>query len=220
MKENLRMQFLAGLITESEYKQLLEYSKSQREFILLKLNSPKSSETDALFNSLNQQGITYQDIKKQIEDKTIKSFEDLKKLKTISKSDIKKQSKLKAEKLLDNEDFLIIQPNTYESNCYYGSGTKWCTTASEKEKGRERFESYSEDSPMIFVIDKSKSPTDPLHKVAFSRVAFFNTDRTTGEKKWNHEVSVWNAEDDEISKTEYLKYLQSKGVDTKKIFKL
>ena len=109
MKEKLRMQFLAGVITESEYKQLLEYSKSQREFILLKLNSTKSSETDALFNSLNQQGITYQDIKDQIEDKTLKSFEDLKKLKTISKSDVKKQSKLGAEKLLDNEDFLIIK---------------------------------------------------------------------------------------------------------------
>ena len=214
------MQFLAGVITESEYKQLLEYSKSQREFILLKLNSPKSSETDALFNSLNQQGITYQDIKDQIEDKTLKSFEDLKKLKTISKSDVKKQSKLGAEKLLDNEDFLIIQPNTYESNCYYGSGTKWCTTASEKEKGKERFESYSEDSPMIFIIDKSKPTTDPLYKVAFSWTAFYNTDRNTGEKKWNRELSIWNAEDDEISRTEYLEYLKSKGVDTKKIFGL
>jgi hypothetical protein len=212
MKEKLRMQFLAGLITESKYKQLLEYSKSQREFILSKLNSSKSLETDALFNSLNQQEITYQDIKKQIENKTIKNFEDLKKLKTITKSDVKKQSKSGVEKLLDNEDFLIVEPKTYKSNCYYGAGTKWCTT-SKGEEGRYKFKNHSYYK-LIFIIDKSKQVSDPLHKVAFTIDSFLSP-----ELKRVFSYTFFDSEDEYIKdKNGYLTYLKNKGVNINDIF--
>lgn len=212
MKEKLRMQFLAGLITESEYQQLLEYSKSQREFILSKLNSSKSPETDALFNSLSQQGIIYQDIKKQIEDQKIKNFKDLKKLKTFSKSDIKKQEKLDAIELLNNENFLIVEPKTYKSNCYYGAGTKWCTT-SKGEEGRYKFKEHSLYK-LIFIIDKSKQVSDPLHKVAFTIDSFLSP-----ELKRVFSYTFFDSEDKSIkNKNEYLTYLKNKGVNVNNIF--
>jgi hypothetical protein len=216
MKEKLRMQFLAGLITESEYKQLLEYSKSQREFILLKLNSPKSSDTDALLNALNQQGVTYPDIKKQIEDKKITDLEDLKKLKSQSKSDLRKQSKSNVVILLDNEDFLIIQPKTYEANCYYGAGTQWCTTS--KTDGRERFDYYTKVLPITFIIDKSKPSTDSLYKVGLSYESYYQKD-SNGGIKWKYELMAWDANDKGIDERKYLEYLKNKGVDISK-FKL
>jgi hypothetical protein len=196
---------------------LLEYSKSQREFILSKLDLPQSKDTDALFNSLTQQGITYPDLKKQIEDKKINNIEDLKNLKTQSKSDIRKQHKSNVVTLLDNENFLIIQPQTYEANCYYGAGTQWCTTS--KSEGKERFKEYTEFLPITFIIDRSKLETDPLYKVGFSYESFFNVDRTSGDTKWKHELMAWDANDEPIDEIKYLKYLKSKGVDISK-FKL
>ena len=191
---------------------LLEYSKSQREFILFKLNSFKSTETDSLLNSLTQQGITYPDIKKQIEDKKIKNIDDLKNLKVISKSDIKKQEKSDAIELLNDKNFLIIEPKTYKSNCYYGAGTQWCTT-SKGEEGRYKFKQHS-FFKLIFIIDNSKPTSDPLHKVAFTIDSFLSP-----ELKRVFDYTFWDSEDEPIkNKNRYLTYLKNKGVNIDNIF--
>ena len=106
---------------------------------------------------------------------------------------IKKQEKSGTTKLLDNKDFLIIQPHTYEANCYYGAGTKWCTT--DKEEGPEKFEEYTEYKPITFIIDKSKTQSDPLYKVALSYETYYTTNNK-GERFNTHELTVWNAEDE------------------------
>ena len=195
---------------------LLEYNKSQLDYIAVKLNVKDKNEFNSLMNALDTQGIKYPDLKKQIEAGSLKTIEDLKKLKTMSKTDTEKQIKSDVVKILDNSDFLIIQPKTYEANCYYGAGTKWCTT--DEEEGPERFEQYTEYNPITFIIDKSKTQSDPLYKVAISYETYYTTNN--GERLNTHELTVWNAEDELIDEKKYFKYLKSKGVDIRKILKL
>ncbi len=196
---------------------LLEYNKSHLDYIAVKLNVKDKNEFNSLMNALDTQGIKYPDLKKQIEAGSLKTIEDLKKLKTMSKTDTEKQIKSDVVKILDNSDFLIIQPKTYEANCYYGAGTKWCTT--DKEEGPERFEQYTEYNPITFIIDKSKSQSDSLYKVAISYETYYTTNNN-GERLNTHELTVWNAEDELIDEKKYFKYLKSKGVDIRKILKL
>ena len=72
---------------------------------------------------------------------------------------------------------------------------------------------------MNFIIDKSKSQSDSLYKVAISYETYYTTNNN-GERLNTHELTVWNAEDELIDEKKYFKYLKSKGVDIRKILKL
>jgi len=196
---------------------LLEYNKSHLDYVAVKLNVKDKNEFNSLMNALDTQDIKYHDLKKQIKDGSLKNIEDLKKLKTVSKTDKEKRIKSDVVKILDNSDFLIIQPKTYEANCYYGAGTKWCTT--DKEEGPEKFGKYTEYKPITFIIDKSKSQSDSLYKVAISYTTYY-TNNNNGERLKKHELTVWNAEDELIDGKKYFKYLKSKGIDINKMIKL
>lgn len=194
---------------------LKEFDKSKLNFIASKLDiKPDDEDYQKLMNALDAQGIKYPDLKQSIEKGEIQSFDDIKALKTQSKSDIKKDVKKDVNVILNNEDFLIIQPKTYESNCRYGSGTKWCTTTKGSE-GKNRFKEYSHLA-LIFIIDKSKSPTDPLHKVAFTVHRILSSNL-----KWvEYPQSLFDSEDNSMSKGEeetYKSYLKSKGINLNNI---
>jgi hypothetical protein len=46
-----------------------------------------------------------------------------------TEKDIKKE----AEKLFENDRFLIVRPLSHKSSCYYGASTQWCTTSENDE---------------------------------------------------------------------------------------
>lgn len=81
----------------------------------------------------------------------------------------------------DKTRFIVFNPLTHDSSCYYGSGTKWCTAASTDE----HFHRYNKDGKLFYVIDRTKKSTDPNYKVAILQ-------------KYNGEVMVFNAVDDPI----------------------
>jgi hypothetical protein len=194
---------------------LKEFDKSKLNFIASKLNiKPDNEDYQKLMNALDSQGVKYLDLKQSIEKGEIQSFDDIRTLKTQSKSDIKKDIKKDVNVILNNENFLIIQPKTYESNCKYGSGTKWCTTTKGPE-GKSYFNEHSHFA-LIFIIDKSKSPTDPLHKVAFTVEEYMSPDL-----KWIEYASTfYDLEDNPMSRGEeetYKTYLKNKGVDLNSI---
>ena len=56
---------------------LLEYNKSQLDYIAVKLNIEDRNEFNSLMNALDAQSIKYSDLKKQIEDGSLKTIEDL-----------------------------------------------------------------------------------------------------------------------------------------------
>ena len=65
----------------------------------------------------------------------------------------------------DDGNYFVVNPLNHEASCYYGKGTKWCTAAETDT----HFKKYNEDGKLFYIIDRSKSTSDPLYKVALLR---------------------------------------------------
>lgn len=90
-----------------------------------------------------------------------KSFEQLQdailKLKEI------KGPKPKADKIYEDDTFVVLIPKNEEASCKYGSNTKWCVTS----KGSGHFERYTSGGQgLYFIINKKNSTNDYYSKVA------------------------------------------------------
>ena len=48
----------------------------------------------------------------------------------------------------------MINPLSHESSCYYGSGTRWCTTNKDSDNYYKR---YTEAGTLIYYINKNKT---------------------------------------------------------------
>ena len=81
----------------------------------------------------------------------------------------------------DDGKFFIVNPLTHEASCYYGKGTKWCTAA----ESDYQFKRYNEDGKLFYILDRTKSTSDPLYKVALLR-------------KFNGDTIYYDAKDDAI----------------------
>ena len=101
--------------------------------------------------------------------KDINSYEDfemfmqiLNEIKNVlSKSEIKK---LEAKVLYNSDDLLITIPKSHKTSCYYGAGTKWCTTNKESD---HYFKKYTSNGTLIYVINKKQPESNIWHKAAF-----------------------------------------------------
>jgi hypothetical protein len=173
---------------------LSEYNKSQLEYIATKLDIERNDEFNALMNTLDSQGVKYPDLKNKIINGEIKSFKDLKSLKKQSKSDVIKNVKSDTEKVYEDDNFLVIIPYTHASNCFYGSGTKWCTT-SDIEFWKEYV--LDNHNTLYFVLDKTKSQTDILYKMAI----------LVDDK--NNIIDIFNARDKKVSIENYFKKVKN-----------
>lgn len=72
----------------------------------------------------------------------------------------------------DDNRYFVVNPLTHQASCYYGKGTKWCT-ASDSDY---QFKQYNDDSKLFYILDKTKSTSDPYYKIALLRK--FNGDKT------------------------------------------
>jgi hypothetical protein len=97
----------------------------------------------------------------------------------------KKAMKSQVNKLIDDDDFLLIEPLSYYSSCAYGGGTKWCTASRETDKN---FKEITNDNYLFYLIDKHKKETHPLYKIA---ITVYKTD--------DKRIRVWNAPDKELN---------------------
>jgi hypothetical protein len=68
-----------------------------------------------------------------------------------SKGEMKKIQKEGSHKLYEDDKWLVVVPLTEDGSCYYGQGTKWCTSA----KRQNQFDNYREDGTLIYIINKS-----------------------------------------------------------------
>lgn len=73
----------------------------------------------------------------------------------IRTSNREKEEKIKEGIIKGYEDnkWLVIIPLTKEASCYYGRGTKWCTSATKSEN---KFEFYNNQGKLYINIDKQK----------------------------------------------------------------
>jgi hypothetical protein len=103
----------------------------------------------------------------------------------ISEYDTKQRRKVKKVQggnvVYEDGRFFIVNPLTYDSSCYYGKGTKWCTAASTDAS----FHKYNDEGKLFYVIDTQLPTSNPYYKVAIL-------------KKFDGETSYWDAKDDSI----------------------
>ena len=111
------------------------------------------------------------------------SFNDL--YDSITKYDSRIRRDVKQVKggnvVYDDGVFFVVNPLNYESSCYYGKGTKWCTAAETDS----HFKRYNEDGKLFYIIDRTKASNDPNYKIAML-------------KKFDGDVSFFDAKDDRV----------------------
>lgn len=92
--------------------------------------------------------------KKRIEQyKTLKELEDIVKEISAQRSnrELKKDLKKGAEKLYEDDRYLLVRPDTKEAVMFYGRDTRWCITM----KDSDYYEQYIRDNYVFyFLIDK------------------------------------------------------------------
>jgi predicted nucleic acid-binding Zn-ribbon protein len=78
----------------------------------------------------------------------------------------------------DNDRFLVVNPLTHQTSCYYGKGTKWCTAADSDH----HFNQYNSDGKLFYILDKALPTSDVNYKIALLQ-------------KFEGDSSFWNAQD-------------------------
>lgn len=91
-----------------------------------------------------------------------------------------------ANVVYDSPKYMVVNPLSYESSCYYGKGTKWCTSGRDAS---ETFNRYNKDGKLFYIIDKTLPTSDPNYKVALSR-------------KFNGDESYYDALDNSLRTTQ------------------
>lgn len=76
-----------------------------------------------------------------------------------SKSDEIRRIKQDAEKVYEDNEWLILIPKTEEAAKYYGKGTRWCTAADNNNY----FNYYNQDGPLYINIRKSDGEKFQFH---------------------------------------------------------
>jgi hypothetical protein len=84
-----------------------------------------------------------------------------------------------ADVIYEDNEMIVVSPKTHKSSCYFGAGTKWCTTASDSG----HYDRYNQDGKLFYFISKTKPTSDPTYKVALL-------------KKFDGSETYYNAPDD------------------------
>lgn len=84
-----------------------------------------------------------------------------------------------ADVVYEDNEMTVVSPTTHKSSCYFGSGTKWCTAASDSG----HYDRYNQDGKLFYFISKTKPTSDPTYKVALL-------------KKFDGTETYYNAPDD------------------------
>lgn len=86
----------------------------------------------------------------------------------IKKSSVKqeeKKAKKEVEKIYDSDTVLIVKPKTHTASCYYGAGTKWCTTMRDNTS---YFDNHTKNANLYYIIVKKKKVSDRFYKIALA----------------------------------------------------
>jgi len=65
-----------------------------------------------------------------------------------------KEVKNESNKIYEDDKYLIVEPYSHGASCYYGAGTKWCTTTKNDTR---YFDKYSDEGSLYYVIDKKSN---------------------------------------------------------------
>lgn len=116
-----------------------------------------------------------------------KSVEQL--LSAISKYESRQRRNVKKVEggnvVYDDGRYFVVNPLTHEASCYYGKGTKWCTSA----EADTHFKRYNDDGKLFYILDRTLPTNEPFYKVALLRK--FDGDKTYYDAKDDTIKSGW-----------------------------
>jgi hypothetical protein len=162
-------------------------------------NIDKLSEDFLEYNEEEIGEITYKFLKdKPLKDINTYNFDILRKIiPTLIKHKTESQRRVLAKEgaklVYQNDKYKVYEIDTYDASCFYGSGSKWCTTNKSSDN---HFRSYGTgDKKLLYVISKTKTKeTDPrFYKIAIN-VRY-------GEEY----ITFWDAPDDSFNGWNYFR---------------
>jgi hypothetical protein len=86
-------------------------------------------------------------------------------IRQTSKNQEEKKARKEVDKIYDSDTILIVKPKTHTASCYYGAGTKWCTTM---KNNSGYFESHTKNANLYYIIVKKKNVSDRFYKIAIN----------------------------------------------------
>lgn len=92
---------------------------------------------------------------------TYSSFEDV--IQQVKMADVKllqKEKKGAIHTLLNDENWLVVIPLTYDASLKYGSNTKWCTTSKDNP---DYFYRYSRNGSLYYILSKKTYTKSAVH---------------------------------------------------------
>lgn len=125
--------------------------------------------------------------------------------------DKQKDAKKNSDKIYEDNNWLVVRPNNWESSCVYGAGTKWCTTSKESSS---HFKRETDRNFLIYVINKNKDSSDDHYKVAWQipytkKVSKYVTSTPGNPSVWTlntDKIKLWDAEDTNIARSGVIGY--------------
>lgn len=120
----------------------------------------------------------------KIEQKDIMKYKSLQELYTVvepfisnpeqtaTKAEEIRKVKEGAEKVYEDEKWMVIVPHTQEASCYYGKGTQWCTAA---DYSNNMFENYNSKGLLYINILKG---TDTKYQFHFETASYMDATDT------------------------------------------
>lgn len=150
--------------TDLEKNQMGKYSKW-----LLNLFKRKQLRMEDLYKA-EEYLETFDKYKNKIEIKDINKFKTLPQLYDVvkdyidsdeatSKKDEIRRIKKDAEKVYEDNEWLVVIPKTKEAACYYGKNTQWCTAADNNNQ----FDYYNRDGKIYININKTTNEKFQFH---------------------------------------------------------
>ena len=87
---------------------------------------------------------------------------------------MKRIQKSGSYKVFEDDQYLIVVPQTEEGSCYYGQGTKWCTSA----KRLNQFDTYNEEGTLFYIINKKPKPKTLSNSDGWNGEGGYNVDNS------------------------------------------
>jgi hypothetical protein len=124
--------------------------------------------TDELIEKTKQLLKKFVSVAPSLEKTDINQYESLSELaKEIKKHEGKARRQVNAVEgsnvVYEDERFTVVNPITHKASCYYGAGTKWCTSSETKPS---YFADKNSEGKLFYFIDKTAPSSNKFYKVA------------------------------------------------------
>jgi hypothetical protein len=94
--------------------------------------------------------------------------------------------------LMENDDYMLVQPKTHKGSLKYGANTRWCTAS---KKDPEVFKRYNRNGFLVYLIDKTGTKQKNYEKIALYMEYH--------SRPLNDYISFFNAYDTSVTETAF-----------------